>query len=184
MPYLFFNETIRPHAASYSTLLHTSSSMIYSQAFELHENNLWWTQRRKKSFDILLVVVLCSIRWNPLLSIHSMLPWKRLKATLPIYVNKWREKKYKDGRENRKIYSLMVVVPCCYVRQAKYRWELCVLRVCMHHSVTFVGTISFINTDLVRISGAPRAWFWWGKMLHFKVLVMDRGTALTEVNLR
>lgn len=49
MPYLCFDKTIQPQAASNSTLLHASSSMIYSQAFKLHKNNSWSTQPRKKA---------------------------------------------------------------------------------------------------------------------------------------
>lgn len=110
MPYLCFDKTIQPQAASNSTLLHASSFMIYSQAFKLHKNNSWRTQPRKKSFDILLLVVLalyggtcCFIK--KILSIHSTLPWKRLKATLPIYVNRRREKKTKmGGKTERSIH--------------------------------------------------------------------------------
>lgn len=70
----------------------------------------------EKKFDILLLVTLLSFTSEEeytveppvsskkilMLSIHSMLPWKRLKATLPIYVNRRGEKQQQKNKDGRK----------------------------------------------------------------------------------
>lgn len=61
-----------------------------------------------------------------------------------------------EGRPKKKINkdvmdSQIVMVYGCYLRWAKYRWELWVLHVCVRASFCYpFGTFSIINTDLVR----------------------------------
>lgn len=115
------------------TSLHAASSMIHSQAFKLHKNNSWRTPPRKKALTFccwrcLLYTVEPAVSRYYLYTARCHGNDSRPRC-LYMWTGGEREKN-KDGRENRESYSLIVVVPCCYVRQAKYRWELWVLCVC------------------------------------------------------
>lgn len=144
--YLLFNETIQSTAAS-NSLFHTFLLLWFipkllkymKTIYEgLNIEKVWHFAVGNFALVHLRGGVYCTVeppvssKKILMLSIHSMLPWKRLKATLPIYVNRRGEKKTTQKQrweENRQIYSLIVVVTGCYVRRAKYRKELWMLHV-------------------------------------------------------
>ncbi len=111
----FFYVTVQTRAASNSTSIRMSFSEFRSSAFSPNKNNSVQTQK-EKSFDILLMVVLCSQlpQWRSLggtslyikkWDTYAVYPWQVAMETTQgntsLYTWTGEDKKRQDERENR-----------------------------------------------------------------------------------